>query len=84
MKRVGSKRVIVSITIYMINLTKERVVELRNQGMTYQAIANKAGVSRQRIAQIINPECQREYRRHVYHKKIAEMFKDCNLYKEIK
>ena len=36
-------------------MTKEEMLELRLQGLTYDAIAKRAGVTRQRVQQIISP-----------------------------
>jgi len=49
-------------------MDKKKLLELRLKGMTYQAIANEAGVSRQRIQQLLSPpEAVRVYVVNKYH-----------------
>lgn len=43
-----------------MKIRKERMIELRKQGMTYEEIAKEVGMSRQRVYQIIGGN----YRRH--------------------
>jgi len=49
-------------------MDKKKLLELRLKGMTYQAIANEVGVSRQRIQQLLSPpEAVRVYVVNKYH-----------------
>jgi transcriptional regulator len=43
-----------------MKIRKEKMIELRKQGMTYEEIAKEVGTSRQRVYQIIGGN----YRRH--------------------
>ena len=58
-------------------LNKEELLQLRLAGFTYDVIACKAGVSRQRIQQILSPPAQiRKFIRKKYQDKCA----DCGIF----
>lgn len=71
-------------------MTTEQMRQLRTTGMTYQAIAEKAGISTQAVHLRLNPEHQREYQReyqktpqqleyhrHRYHQRVNKLFPTC-------
>ena len=49
--------------ISLIYMNKEQIQKLREKGLTLEAIGEKAGVSKQRIHQILYPEKYAENRR---------------------
>ena len=71
--------------------TLEDIKKLRDEGWTYQAIADKYGTSRQNIQQRVTRERkqfwkveQPDYYRHKYHKKINKYFNNCWMCNEYK
>ena len=53
------------------------IQQLREEGLTYQAIGDRMGVSRQGIYQRLHPDKFKAYRKHSYHTKINKVFSNC-------